>query len=122
MADHLINGVSPELQTPAHNAAHDLLLEAADCIGARAEQRDQPDGERSMRRTVAAFNALYGTRLTELQGWQFMALLKMARAAGGRVHRDDFIDQAAYAALAGECALGGQLDRDVARALGLGKP
>lgn len=105
--------------SPAHNGAPDLLLEAADIIAQRADQRDQPDGERSMRRTVAAFNALYGARITEVQGWQFMALLKMARAAGGNTRRDDYLDQAAYAALAGECALGGQLDADVARALGM---
>lgn len=105
------------VQPPHHNAAAELLIEAADAIGQRAEQRDQPDGERSMRRAVAAFNAMYDTRLTEVQGWQFMALLKMARAHGGRHHRDDYVDQAAYAALAGECALGGQLDATVARAL-----
>lgn len=113
--------MSFELVEPLHNnAAPDLLLEAADAIGHRAAQRDQPDGERSMRRTVAAFNAMYGTRLTEEQGWRFMEILKIARAAGGKPHRDDYIDGAAYSALAGECALGGQLDAHVARSLGLG--
>lgn len=96
------------------NAAPDLLIAGADAIGERAEQRDCPDGERSMRRTVAAFNAMFSARLTEEQGWQFMALLKMARSAAGRRHRDDYIDQGAYSALAGECALGGQLHPDVA--------
>lgn len=95
------------------NAADALLVEAADAISARAVLRDQPDGERSMRRTVAAFNALTGHRLTEEQGWLFMAVLKMARSVGGEPNRDDYIDQAAYAALAGECALGGQLHPDV---------
>lgn len=102
---------------PCHDGAPELLLEAADAIAQRAEQRDRADGERSMRRAVAAFNAMYDTRLTEVQGWQFMALLKMARGHGGRTHRDDYVDQAAYAALAGECALGGQLAPAVAQVL-----
>ena len=99
------------------NAAADLLVEAADIIGARAAARDTPEGERSMRRTVEAFNALHGTRLTELQGWHFMALLKLARATAGTPARDDYIDLSAYAALAGECALHGQLHPDVAQLL-----
>ena len=57
-----------------------------------------------MARTVAAFNALHGTALTDVQGWQFMALLKLARATGGRHHADDYQDGAAYIALAGEAA------------------
>lgn len=82
-----------------------ILDEARDAIGQRAAARDKPDGERSMRRAVDAFNAMFGLAITETQGWQFMALLKMSRASGGRLHVDDYIDQAAYAALAGECAL-----------------
>lgn len=89
-----------------HVSATDLLVQAADTIEQRAQLRDTPTGERSMRRTVASFNALYGTQLTEAQGWQFMVLLKMARGAHGRFHVDDFTDQAAYSALAGECAAG----------------
>lgn len=85
--------------------AVDLLISAADCIGDRATQRDQPDGERSMARTIAAFNALTGHRLTEIDGWQFMELLKIARSRGGNHRADDYIDGAAYAALAGEAAL-----------------
>jgi len=108
--------------TDRKDSATQLLVDASDAIDQRAAQRDTPEGERSMRRTVDAFNAMYGTRLTEAQGWQFMALLKMARAAGGRQHRDDYIDMAAYAALAGECALGGQLHPDLARALRGGFP
>jgi len=55
-----------------------------------------------MSRTVAAFNGLTGHTLSEVQGWQFMVLLKLARANGGAFHLDDYIDGAAYAALAGE--------------------
>lgn len=86
--------------------AIDLLTQAADAIDQRDQLRDQPSGERSMARAVRAFNAMYGHHLTEQHGWQFMALLKMARGAGGRLHVDDYVDQAAYAALAGECVAG----------------
>lgn len=81
-----------------------ILVDAADTLTARGKQRDQPSGERSMGRTVRAFNAVYGTSLTETQGWQFMTLLKLVRASSGSYHPDDYIDQAGYAALAGECA------------------
>lgn len=84
--------------------AHDFLNQANRQLMERASQRDSPDGERSMRRCVAAFNALYGTDLTETQGWQFMSLLKKARAAQGAYREDDYVDDAAYAALAGESA------------------
>lgn len=85
--------------------ATDVLVQAADAIGDRAAQRDTPSGERSMARAIAAFNDLTGQHLTELHGWQFMVLLKLARSTAGRVHADDYVDAAAYAALAGECAL-----------------
>lgn len=84
--------------------ATDILIAAADDIDQRGTLRDQPTGERSMARAVTAFNALHGTALTEVQGWQFMALLKLARATGGRHHADDYQDGSAYIALAGEAA------------------
>lgn len=84
--------------------APQILTAAAHDIAQRALLRDQPTGERSMARTVAAFNALHGTTLTEVQGWQFMALLKHARATGGNFHLDDYQDGAAYTALAAEAA------------------
>ena len=56
-----------------------------------------------MSRTVAAFNAIYGTDITETQGWHFMELLKMARSSQGAYVPDDFDDKVAYAALAAEC-------------------
>lgn len=87
----------------SHTDAASLLIEAADTIGDRAALRDRPSGERSMARTVAAFNALTGLQLDELQGWQFMVCLKLARATAGALHLDDYTDAAAYAALAGEC-------------------
>lgn len=87
--------------------AIDILIEAADCIGERADQRDTPGGERSMLRAVLTFNALTGHELTEREGWVMMAVLKLARAQAGRHVLDDYIDGAAYIALAGE-SLGGK--------------
>lgn len=84
--------------------AIDLLHEAAEVIDQRGSSRDLP-AERSMRRAVAAFNALSGQTLTETQGWLFMAVLKVSRALGGGFNRDDLLDGAAYMALALECEL-----------------
>ena len=92
-----------------------LLHSAASTIVARGKERDtSADGaqqERSMAATVAAFNAIEGTSLTERQGWAFMQFLKLARAANtarnGRFNADDYLDGAAYAALAAEAAAQG---------------
>jgi hypothetical protein len=81
-----------------------ILQEAKRCIGDRASERDQ-ESERSMARTVAAFNAMYNLNLTEEQGWMFMVFLKAARASGGSFKLDDYVDGAAYFALAGESAM-----------------
>ena len=86
--------------------AVETLRRAADLIEQRGKQRDSDTGERSMARTVAAFNAIYGTNLTETQGWHFVELLKMARSSQGAYVADDFDDKVAYAALAAECEAG----------------
>lgn len=100
---------------PVHPAlsADDILSAAARTIAARGVQRDSSAGagqpqERSMAATVAAFNAIEGTALTERQGWAFMQVLKMVRGAttarNGLYNEDDALDGAAYAALGGEAA------------------
>lgn len=90
--------------TGVFKSATDLLQSAYDQIGDRAAERDT-EAERSMSSTVNAFNALYGTSLTEEQGWMFMVFLKAARAKGGIVRVDDYVDGSAYFALAGEAAI-----------------
>lgn len=92
----------------------ELLRSAAQTIIDRGSMRDSNAGqagtpaERSMAATVAAFNALEGANLSEAQGWRFMQILKLARAAASErngVHNaDDYTDGAAYAALANEAA------------------
>jgi hypothetical protein len=79
-----------------------ILRTSADTIEARGRLRDNGQ-ERSMARTVKAFNAITGLALTETQGWVFMAVLKLARESGGH-DPDNFVDGAAYMALAGESA------------------
>lgn len=81
-----------------------MLDDAQKAIGNRAAERDRPDGERSMRAAVDAFNALTGHSLSERDGWMFMVMLKASRAQAGRFRADDYIDGAAYFALAGESA------------------
>lgn len=84
--------------------ADEILAAAQETLRKRATTRDQAGGERSMARAVAAFNALTGHKMTTREGWLFMAVLKLARAttAGGRHNADDYVDGAAYFALAGE--------------------
>lgn len=83
-----------------------ILTRGAQALQDRASSRDQPDGERSMARAVAMFNAYAGgdRRMSETDGWMFMVFLKAARAAQGKVNEDDYVDGAAYFALAGESA------------------
>lgn len=83
-----------------------ILALGAAALQERAASRDQPTGERSMSRTVEMFNAYAGgdRRMSETDGWMFMVFLKAARAAQGKVNEDDYVDGAAYFALAGESA------------------
>jgi len=81
-----------------------ILDTASNLLKERGKQRDSEEGERSMAATVKAFNALKGTTLSEVDGWQFMELLKISRSCQGGHQPDDYIDGAAYAALAGEAA------------------
>lgn len=83
--------------------APELLNKAAAIMANRAKEYDQPDGERSAARIVAAFNAITGHELTESQGWLFLQILKQVRlfsAAG--FHADSADDNIAYAALLAE--------------------
>ena len=84
--------------------ASDFLGAALNHLGDRASTYDNPTGERSMGRTVEAFNAITGHKLTEGQGWLFMCLLKQVRSQQGKYKSDSYEDLTAYAALMGESA------------------
>lgn len=85
-------------------SANQILLTAAEVMAAKGAERDV-EQERSMPRCIAAFNAMTGHHLSERDGWLFMAVLKATRAASTRKGvLDDYIDGAAYFALAGEAS------------------
>lgn len=80
-----------------------LLDRAAGHMRDRASTYDQPGGERSMGRTVQAFNAITGRDLSEAEGWLLLQLLKDVRLfARPGYHADSAEDCAAYAALKAE--------------------
>lgn len=83
--------------------AADFLRAAASLMDERGRQYDQPDGERSMGRCVAAFNAVTGRDLAESEGWLLLQLLKDVRQwQRPRYHADSAEDCVAYAALKAE--------------------
>jgi hypothetical protein len=83
--------------------AADLLHKAADLMEARGKEYDKPEGERSMGKTVDAFNAITGHNLTEAEGWLMMELLKNVRMwQRPGYHADSAEDCIAYAALKAE--------------------
>ena len=82
--------------------AHHFLEAALNHLGNRASTYDNPQGERSMGRTVEAFNTITGNKLTEEQGYLFMVLLKAVRSQQGKYKSDSYEYGAAYFALMGE--------------------
>ncbi len=81
-----------------------ILNEAVAIMAERGKSYEKSGGEaeRSMPKIVAMFNALTGHELTPAQGWKFMACLKLARSEQGEHREDNYLDGAAYFALAGE--------------------
>lgn len=88
-------------------SAQDILNQANYEMGDRAVTYDAKDGERSIGKTVRAFQIITGgTALqSEEQGWLFMEILKMVRSQQGAFKMDNYVDAAAYAGLRGESAL-----------------
>lgn len=84
--------------------AASMLTAALGHMEDRAKTYDAPGGERSMGKTVAAFNTITGLEMTEEQGWLFMEILKQVRSQQGNYRADNYEDMVAYAALRGECA------------------
>lgn len=84
--------------------APEFLAQAGAIMQQRAAQYDQPGGERSMGRTIDAFNIITGRSLTEAEGWLLMQLLKDVRQWQNpdHFHRDSAEDGVAYSALKAE--------------------
>lgn len=105
----------PNTQGPKPPIAERIMQEAIKTMAERGKTYDTTDNtvpcsedypapvERSMGKVVSMFNTLTGHTLTEEQGWDFMVLVKLARASNG-YKADNFVDGAAYFGLAGECA------------------
>lgn len=91
----------------------EFLQAAIDVQAERGKQYDSPEGERSMGRTVQAFNAITGRDLTEAEGWLLLQVLKDVRQwqNPGQFHHDSALDCVAYASLKGEAlSAGGEHD------------
>lgn len=113
----------PYTQIPKPPTAEHIMQEAIKTMAERGKTYDTTDNtvprseehpapvERSMGKVVSMFNTLTGHTLTEEQGWDFMILLKLARASNG-YKADNFVDGAAYFGLAGECAAEKDYEKD----------
>jgi len=87
--------------------AHEFLGKAQALMEERGKQYDAQDGERSMWRTVEAFNAITGRNLTEAEGWLLLQILKDVRQwQNTSYHADSAEDCVAYAALKAEALSG----------------
>lgn len=83
--------------------APDLLQAAAKHMADRAKTYDKPEGERSMGKAVAMFNACTERDLTEAEGWLLLQCLKDVRLfQRPGYHADSAEDCIAYAALKAE--------------------
>lgn len=77
-----------------------ILQQAEAMIAERGKRRDNGQ-ERSMQRIVKTFEALTDHKMTEVEGWLFMVVLKLCRERTGS-DIDNWIDGAAYMGLAAE--------------------
>lgn len=102
-AYEIVDEVTANAVVTSDNDVKYYLENALLALADRAAERDS-EAERSMTATVNSFNAMFGTNLTEEQGWQFMVFLKISRSKQGKFKADDYTDMAAYAALSGEAA------------------
>lgn len=100
----------PTMKVPRLSTPHHFLDAASACLGSRGEQYDSPTGERSMGRTVHAFNAITGHTLTEAEGWLLLQTLKDVRqwATINTIHEDSALDGVAYSALKCEALANGR--------------
>jgi hypothetical protein len=94
--------INEAIAVPKPKAA-EMLGRAGALLHERGQNYDKPEGERSMARTVSAFNAITGRDLTEAEGWLFMQQLKQVRLfTRSGYHADSAEDNIAYAALMAE--------------------
>lgn len=94
----------------APKKATEFLSKALSLLEERGKDYDQPEGERSMGKTVVAFNAITGHNLKESDGWLILQLLKDVRQNQNRdsYHADSAEDCISYAALKAEALAEGK--------------
>lgn len=96
----------PPTEAPKPNSASNFLLVANNTMKQRGETYDKStegECERSMGKTVEAFNAITGKDLKESDGWLLMLLLKQTRQqSSDKYHHDSALDSVAYSALLAE--------------------
>lgn len=98
-----IKNWKPTKPPAAPQSASIFLHKAAAIMESRGKQYDQPEGERSMGKCVAAFNTITGKNLKESEGWLLLQILKDVRQwQNPAYHQDSADDCVAYAALKGE--------------------
>jgi len=87
--------------------ADEFLLNAATTLKSRGKDYDSSQNrieERSMKKTIEAFNSITGNELNEEDGWLILLLLKQTRQySSTNYHHDSAIDSVGYAALLAEC-------------------
>ena len=91
--------------------ATQLLEDAAQLQRDRAKQYDvggTMDGERSMGKTVAAFNIITGHNILESQGWLLLQILKDVRDQTNGPHIDSLVDGISYSSLKAEARIAGR--------------
>ena len=90
--------------------ATDFLSKALALLEERGKDYDQPQGERSMGKTVQAFNVITGHTLKESEGWLLLQLLKDVRQWSNpdSYHADSAEDCISYAALKAEALVEGK--------------
>ena len=88
---------------PLTKTSRDYLRESISIQNERSVDYDSEDGERSMGKTIIAFNAITGYDLTESEGWLLLQLLKDTRQwTSPTLHEDSALDCVSYAALKAE--------------------
>lgn len=91
-------------------SAADFLAKAGSLMTSRGKEYDKAEGERSMARTVSAFNSITGQSLTEAEGWLLLQVLKDVRQwQRPEYHADSAEDGVAYSALKAEALAKGEL-------------
>jgi hypothetical protein len=105
-------GLKVTAEPPRRKNSTDILESAAAIQRQRAYDYDQPGGERSMARTVQAFNIITNrvdkedAELSESEGWLLMQILKDVRdRSTAKPHVDSLEDCVSYSALKAEARL-----------------